>query len=307
MTLSSPLSLQAHALVKRYRSVTAVDGLSFEVNPGVVTGFLGPNGAGKSTTLRMFLGLDRPSSGAATIGGLRVSELPHPARVVGAMLDARAVHPRRSAVEHLWATARAAGVRRSRVDEMLETVGLAGAGDRQAGAFSLGMKQRLGIATALIGDPGIVIFDEPLNGLDPEGIRWARALMRRLAAEGRTVLFSSHLMGEMELTADHLIVIHRGTLLADEPLTSFIDSRTTAWVRVRTPDTSALVGALTSAYLSTTQDPAHADALRVRDASPDEVGRLAATAGVEVSELTLVRDSLEDAFLRMTALDRKAA
>ncbi|GAB3153163.1 ATP-binding cassette domain-containing protein [Microbacterium neimengense] len=310
MALSSPLSLQAHALVKRYGAVTAVDGLSFEVRPGVVTGFLGPNGAGKSTTLRMFLGLDRPSSGAATIGGLRAAELPHPARVVGAMLDARSVHPRRSAGEHLWATARAAGIRRSRVDETLEMVGLADAGGRPAGAFSLGMKQRLGIATALIGDPGIVIFDEPLNGLDPEGIRWARALMRELAAEGRTVLFSSHLMGEMELTADHLIVIHRGTLLADEPLASFIDTRTTSSVRVRTPDPAGLAGLagiLTGAGLSTTPDPVHADALQVPHASTDQVGHLAAAEGVEVSELTLVRDSLEDAFLRMTALDRKAA
>lgn len=307
MTLSSPLSLQAHALTKRHGAITAVDGLSFEVKPGVVSGFLGPNGAGKSTTLRMFLGLDRPSSGAATIGGLRAAELPNPARVVGAMLDARSVHPRRSAGDHLWATARAAGIGRSRVDEMLETVGLADAGGRPAGAFSLGMKQRLGIATALIGDPGIVIFDEPLNGLDPEGIRWARALMRELAAEGRTVLFSSHLMGEMELTADHLIVIHRGTLLADESLPAFIASRTTSWVRVRTPDLAGISRVLTRAGLSTTLVPGQADALRVRDTSPDQVGHLAATAGVEVSELTLVRDSLEDAFLRMTALDRKAA
>ncbi|MDQ1203844.1 ABC transporter ATP-binding protein [Microbacterium sp. SORGH_AS_0862] len=307
MVLSSPLSLQAHALTKRHGAITAVDGLSFEVRPGVVTGFLGPNGAGKSTTLRMFLGLDRPSSGAATIGGLRAAELPNPARVVGAMLDARSVHPRRSAGDHLWATARAAGIRRSRVDEMLETVGLADVGSRPAGAFSLGMKQRLGIATALIGDPGIVIFDEPLNGLDPEGIRWARALMRELAAEGRTVLFSSHLMGEMELTADHLIVIHRGTLLADESLPAFIASRTTSWVRVRTPDVAGLSGVLARAGLSTTPTPGQPEALRVRDTSPDQVDHLAATAGVEVSELTLVRDSLEDAFLRMTALDRKAA
>lgn len=307
MTLHSPLSLQAHALVKRYGAVTAVDGLSFEVRPGVVTGFLGPNGAGKSTTLRMFLGLDRPTSGAATIGGLRAAELPNPARVVGAMLDARAVHPRRCAGEHLWATARAAGIRRSRVDEMLEIVGLAEAGGRPAGAFSLGMKQRLGIATALIGDPGIVIFDEPLNGLDPEGIRWARALMRDLAAEGRTVLFSSHLMGEMELTADHLLVIHRGTLVADEPLSSLITSRTTTWVRVRTPDPAGLAAVLTGARLSPAADAAHPDALRVPDVSTDRIGRLAAAAGVEISELTLVRDSLEDAFLRMTSSDRKAA
>lgn len=213
MHSSNPVLLQAHSLVKRYGRLTAVDGLSFTVRPGVVTGFLGPNGAGKSTTLRMFLGLDRPTCGAATVGGLRLAETPHPMRVVGAMLDARAVHPRRTAADHLTAVARAGGVARSRVAETLELVGLGDVGGRRAGDFSLGMKQRLGIATALIGDPSVVIFDEPLNGLDPEGIRWARSLMRDLAAEGRTVLFSSHLMGEMELTADHLVVVHRSSHL----------------------------------------------------------------------------------------------
>lgn len=300
-------SLQAHALVKRYGVITAVDHLSFQVESGVVTGFLGPNGAGKSTTLRMLLGLDKPTSGTATIGGQRLAELPLPMRVVGAMLDARAVHPRRSATDHLAAVARAGGVPRGRVNETLELVGLADARDRPAGDFSLGMKQRLGIATALIGDPDIVIFDEPLNGLDPEGIRWARSLMRDLAAEGRTVLFSSHLMGEMELTADHLIVIHHGRLLADQPLNSFISAHTREHVRARTPHRDRLLEALSRAGLAVTSDTFHADVLTIHDATTDRVGRIAAESTIELSELTPVRDSLEDAFLTMTASEQKAA
>ncbi|MBB2913119.1 ABC-2 type transport system ATP-binding protein [Streptosporangium becharense] len=307
MQTSTPASLQAHALVKRYGDITAVDDLSFQVRSGVVTGFLGPNGAGKSTTLRMFLGLDKPTSGAASVDGHRLAELPHPMRVIGAMLDARAVHPRRTAADHLAAVARAGGVPRSRVAETLDLVGLAEDGGRPAGDFSLGMKQRLGIATALIGDPGIVIFDEPLNGLDPEGIRWARSLMRDLAAEGRTVLFSSHLMGEMELTADHLIVIHHGKLLADQPLKAFITAHTSEHVRVRTPDREGLLDALSHAGFATTSDAESADVLTVPDATTDRVGHIAAASAIELSELTLVRDSLEDAFLTMTATDHKAA
>lgn len=298
--------LQAHALVKRYGRLTAVDHLSFAVRPGVVTGFLGPNGAGKSTTLRMFLGLDRPTGGAATVGGLPLAETPHPMRVVGAMLDARAVHPRRTARDHLAAVARAGRVRRDRVDEVLELVGLGAAARRRAGDFSLGMKQRLGIATALVGDPGIVIFDEPLNGLDPEGIRWARRLMRDLAAEGRTVLFSSHLMGEMELTADHLVVVHRGRLLADQPLTDFIAEHTSAHVRARTPDRAGLLAALRRAGLDAAPDAA-GPGVTVTGGTTDDVGRVAAAAGVELAELTAVRDSLEDAFLTMTATRKDAA
>lgn len=300
-------TLQAHALVKRYGTITAVDGLSFTVRPGVVTGFLGPNGAGKSTTLRMFLGLDKPTSGAATVGGHRLSELPQPMRVIGAMLDARAVHPRRTAAAHLAAVARAGGAPRRRVAETLEMVGLAKHANRPAGGFSLGMKQRLGIATALIGDPGIVIFDEPLNGLDPEGIRWARTLMRGLAAEGRTVLFSSHLMGEMELTADHLLVIHRGRLLADQPVGDFIAEQTSEYVRVRTPHLPALREALAGAGIDAHASDISPDALTIGDATTDRIGRIAAASSIELSELTLVRDSLEDAFLAMTAPDRKAA
>lgn len=307
MQTISPASLQAHALVKQYGQRTAVDHLSFYVRPGVVTGFLGPNGAGKSTTLRMFLGLDKPTSGAATVGGRRLAELPQPMHVVGAMLDARAVHPRRTATDHLAAVARAGGIARSRVAETLELVGLADDGRRPAGEFSLGMKQRLGIATALIGDPGIVIFDEPLNGLDPEGIRWARSLMRGLAGEGRTVLFSSHLMGEMELTADHLIVIDHGKLLADQPLEAFMATHTNEYVHIRTPDSERLHAALSRAGLPVTSDPGDATVLTVADATTDHIGHIAAAAAIELSELTLVRDSLEGAFLTMTTTERKAA
>ena len=303
----TPSSLQAHSLVKRYRHLTAVNDLSFEVRPGVVTGFLGPNGAGKSTTLRMFLGLDRPTSGAATVGGLRLAEMPHPMRIVGAMLDARAVHPRRTAADHLAAVARAGAVPRSRVAQTLGLVGLDDSANRPAGDFSLGMKQRLGIATALIADPGIVIFDEPLNGLDPEGIRWARSLMRGLAAEGRTVLFSSHLMGEMELTADHLVVIHHGRLLADQPLSAFIADHTPERVRARTPDRRGLITALDRAGLEAVPDTASPDRLDVAGVTTDHVGRIAAVAGIELYELSSVRESLEDVFLTMTSTQKKAA
>ncbi|MBB1053996.1 ATP-binding cassette domain-containing protein [Dietzia sp. B44] len=307
MQTAPPASLEAHALVKRYGDVTAVDRLSFQVTAGIVTGFLGPNGAGKSTTLRMFLGLDRPTSGAATIGGHPLSDLPQPMHVVGAMLAADTVHPRRSATDHLAAVARAGGVPRRRVAEVLELVGLADKGHRPAGDYSLGMKQRLGIATALIGDPGILIFDEPLNGLDPEGIRWARSLMRDLAAEGRTVLFSSHLMGEMELTADHLVVIHHGRLLADQPLSAFIADHTSEYVRARTPNRDGLDDALSREGLRAVPDPGCADALSVVGTTTDRVGHVANVSGIELSELTLVRDSLEDAFLTMTATEHEAA
>ena len=307
MRTDTSTSLQAHALVKRYGQITAVDHLSFQVRAGVVTGFLGPNGAGKSTTLRMLLGLDKPTGGAATIGGHRLAEVPRPMHVVGAMLDARAVHPRRSAADHLFAVARAGGVPHSRVKDTLDLVGLSEDGHRPAGDYSLGMKQRLGIATALIGDPGIVIFDEPLNGLDPEGVRWARSLMRDLAAEGRTVLFSSHLMGEMELTADHLIVIHHGRLLADQPLPAFIAAHTSEHVRARTPDRDGLCAALSRAGIAATPDPRDPGLLTIADATAARVGHVAAASAIELSELTPVRDSLEDAFLTMTATHHKAA
>jgi ABC-2 type transport system ATP-binding protein len=206
--------IEARGLSKHFGATVAVDGLSFDVRPGVVTGFLGPNGAGKSTTLRMLLGLDRPDAGQATIGGRRYRELPWPLRTVGALLEAKAFHPGRSARAHLAALAASNGIRRSRVEEVLGVVGLDGAAGRPAGSFSLGMAQRLGVAAALLGDPGVLVLDEPVNGLDPEGIRWMRDLLRSLAAEGRVVFVSSHLIGEMALTAERLVVIGRGRLLA---------------------------------------------------------------------------------------------
>jgi ABC-2 type transport system ATP-binding protein len=206
--------IEARGLSKHFGATVAVDGLSFDVRPGVVTGFLGPNGAGKSTTLRMLLGLDRPDAGQATIGGRRYRELPWPLRTVGALLEAKAFHPGRSARAHLAALAASNGIRRSRVEEVLGVVGLDGAAGRRAGSFSLGMAQRLGVAAALLGDPGVLVLDEPVNGLDPEGIRWMRDLLRSLAAEGRVVFVSSHLIGEMALTAERLVVIGRGRLLA---------------------------------------------------------------------------------------------
>ena len=210
--------IEVRGLSKRYGSTVAVDRLSFAVQPGVVTGFLGPNGSGKSTTMRLILGLDRADAGQARIGGRRYRELGWPLREVGALLEARAFHPGRSARAHLWALAASNGIPRSRVEEVLGFVGLADAGGRRAGKFSLGMGQRLGIAAALLGDPGVLLLDEPVNGLDPEGIRWIRGLLRSLAAEGRTVLVSSHLISELALTADHLLVIGAGRVLADTPL-----------------------------------------------------------------------------------------
>ncbi|MFE0102336.1 ABC transporter ATP-binding protein [Streptomyces sp. NPDC059009] len=207
--------IEAKGLTKRYGPTVAVDALSFDVRPGAVTGFLGPNGSGKSTTMRMIMGLDRPDAGQARINGRRYEELRWPLREVGALLEARTYHPGRSAAAHLAALAAGGGIPRARVDAVLETVGLTAAAGRRAGGFSLGMAQRLGIAAALLGDPGVLLFDEPVNGLDPEGVRWIRELMKSLAAEGRTVLLSSHLISEMALTADHLVVIGQGRLLAD--------------------------------------------------------------------------------------------
>jgi len=214
--------IEAHGLTKRYGDKTAVDGLTFTVRPGVVTGFLGPNGAGKSTTMRLILGLDAPTSGSVTVNGKPYQQHAAPLREVGALLDARSVHPGRSAYHHLLALAQTCGIRRSRVDEVIDAVGLGEVARRRAGGFSLGMGQRLGIAAALLGDPATVILDEPVNGLDTEGIRWIRSLLRGLAAEGRTVFVSSHLMSEMALTAQHLIVIGRGRLIADTGMEEFV-------------------------------------------------------------------------------------
>jgi ABC-2 type transport system ATP-binding protein len=243
--------IEVNELTKRFRRVTAVDGLTFDVQPGRVTGFLGPNGAGKSTTLRMILGLNAPTSGTATVAGHRFRDVGTGLRRVGALLDAGDVHRGRSARVHLAALARSNGISRKRVEEVLEEVGLTGVARRRVGGFSLGMRQRLGIAAALLGDPPVLIFDEPVNGLDPEGIRWARDLFRRLAGEGRTVFVSSHLMSEMEHTADHLIVLGGGRLLADESVAAF------AARAPKRPATAAPLvdpGALEAAFMNLTAD-----------------------------------------------------
>jgi ABC-2 type transport system ATP-binding protein len=292
------VGIRARHLTKRYGNTVAVEDLSFTVEPGVVTGFLGPNGAGKSTTLRMLLGLTRPTAGTITIGERRMTELDDPARTVGALLDARAVHPRRTARDHLLVFAQAAGLVRDRVEEVLDLVGLTDVATRRAGEYSLGMNQRLGIATALLGDPGVLVFDEPLNGLDPEGIRWMRTLMRGLAAEGRTILFSSHLMSEMELTADRLVVIGRGRLIAESTLEDFVRAHTSQAVSVRTSALDDLAGALTRAGIAF--GPTAGSGLLVTGADTSTVGKIAAVEGIALDELTWVRESLEDVFLRLT-------
>jgi ABC-2 type transport system ATP-binding protein len=293
-----PMAVEAQALTKRYGSRVVVDGLSFTARPGVVTGFLGPNGSGKSTTLRMLLGLARPTAGSITIGGSLIGALDNPARTIGSLLDARSVHPQRTASNHLLAHARAAGLGHARVEQVLEMVGLSDAASRRAGEFSLGMNQRLGIATALLGDPPVLVLDEPLNGLDPEGIRWVRNLMRDLAGEGRTILFSSHLMSEMELTADALVVIGQGRLIAEAPLDEFVRTHTSPAVTVRTTESARLVGALARAGMTVVEAPD--GALRIDGAQPAAVGLVAAAEGIALEELSRRRESLEDVFLRLT-------
>jgi ABC-2 type transport system ATP-binding protein len=290
--------IEVRDLTKRYGDTVAVDHLSFEVRPGRVTGFLGPNGAGKSTTLRMIVGLDTPSSGTALVGGRPYAALRHPLTEIGALLDPRAFHPGRSARRHLQALAIANGLPTSRTDAVLDLVGLGAVADRRAGGFSLGMGQRLGIAAALLGDPGIIVLDEPLNGLDPEGILWLRRLLRRLADEGRTVVFSSHLMGEVALTADHLVVIGRGHLLADQSVDAFVAAGTGPTVTVRTPQPAALVDALRRSGV-TVSVPTPGE-LSVTGATSAEVGDIAAAHGVTVHELREQRPSLEAAFMELT-------
>ncbi|MYW01876.1 ATP-binding cassette domain-containing protein [Streptomyces sp. SID3343] len=290
--------IEIESLTKRYDGKVAVDDLSFTVRPGRVTGFLGPNGAGKTTTMRMILGLDAPSSGTATVGGRRYVDLPRPMCAVGALLDAKAAHPSRTARSHLVCLARSNGLPARRADEVLALVGLEGVGGKRVGQFSLGMSQRLGIAAALLGDPGILMFDEPVNGLDPEGIRWIRHLMRRLAEEGRTVLVSSHLMSEMALTADHLIVIGRGRLVADSSLEEFIERSSTRSVLVRTPFADEFARVLTAVGATVRVDAT--GALTVSDLEGLEIGRHAATHGVPLAELTPQRTSLEEAFMELT-------
>jgi ABC-2 type transport system ATP-binding protein len=289
--------IQVQNVTKRFGATTAVDDLSFEVRPGIVTGFLGPNGAGKSTTMRIILGLDRPTAGSATINGQPFREHPAPLHEVGALLDAGAVHGARSAYEHLRWQARAGGIPKSRIAEVLDLVGLTDVAGRRVKGFSLGMFQRLGIAGAMLGDPPILMFDEPVTGLDPEGIRWARQFMRRMAAEGRTVFVSSHLMSEMEGTADHVVVIGRGRLIADTSMAEFIARSTGSHVRVVTPQAADLERLLVGEGAAV---EAIDGALIVTGTDAPRVGQLAAGAGITLHELTPRRASLEAAFLELT-------
>ncbi|MCC5575654.1 ATP-binding cassette domain-containing protein [Microtetraspora sp. AC03309] len=286
-------------LTKSYGGRAAVDDLTLELKPGTVTGFLGPNGAGKSTTMRMILGLDRPTSGTALVGGVPYHEIRYPLRRVGALLDARAVHPGRSCRAHLLALARGNGIARSRVEEVLETVGLAGVAGRRAGVLSLGMSQRLGIAAALLGDPDVLMFDEPVNGLDPDGVRWVRDLMRSLAEQGRTVFVSSHLMSEMQLTADHLVVIGKGRLIMDAPLAEVIAHSSLTVVVVRSPHAGDLSVRLRAAGIGV--ERIGENAIVATGAGIERIGDLAYEAGVRLHELSTREASLEQAYQELTA------
>ena len=290
--------IQARQLTKRYGSTLAVDGLSFDVEPGRVTGFLGPNGAGKSTTLRLVLGLDAPSSGAVTVNGRPYAEHRRPMHEVGALLDAGAVHGGRTAYNHLLCLAQSNGIPRRRVDAVLEIVGMTSVAKQRMGRFSLGMTQRIGIAAALLGDPGTLLFDEPVNGLDPEGIVWFRQLARSLAAEGRTVFVSSHLMSEMALTADHLIVIGRGRLLTDAPLEQVVEANAHGYVRVRSPHLTELTQLLRAKGATVSPEADGAAAVSGIDCAA--VGELSAAHGLVLHELSLQRASLEEAFMDLT-------
>ncbi|MGX7671444.1 ABC transporter ATP-binding protein [Plantactinospora sp. DSM 117369] len=290
--------IEVRGLTKRYGSDTVVDDLSFTVEPGQVTGFLGPNGAGKSTTMKMILGLAAPTRGSVTIAGRRYSDLPVPLTEVGALLDASAVYGSRKAYDHLLALAVSNGLPRRRVDEVLARTGLEGVAGKRVGGFSLGMRQRLGIAATLLGDPRVLIFDEPVNGLDPEGIRWIRDFMRSLAGEGRAVLVSSHLMSEMAQTADHLVVIGRGRLIADTGMSEFMHANGEGTVLVRVPDPGSFARRLVAAG-ATVRDGLEAS-LVVSGMTSGEIGKLAAYHGVVLSELTPQRASLEDAFMELT-------
>ncbi|CAL9504737.1 Bacitracin transport ATP-binding protein BcrA [Streptomyces sp. enrichment culture] len=288
----------AERLTKRYGPATVVDDLSFTVRPGVVTGFLGPNGAGKSTSMRMLLGLTRPDSGTATIGGRAYRDLTYPLRHVGALLETSAPHRGMTAVGHLSWLARSNRIPRRRVDEVLDAVGLTGAARKRVGTFSLGMGQRLGLAAALLGDPPVLVLDEPVNGLDAEGIRWLRQLLRAKAAEGRTVLVSSHLMAEMAQVADELIVISRGRLLAETSVSEFIGRHGRTFVRVRTPEPLRAAQEL-QAKGATSVRRAADGGLEVDGLPAGEVNRIAAAAGVPVEELSTHTGSLEETFLKL--------
>lgn len=290
--------ITAEGLKKRYGDKTAVDDVSFTVQPGKVTGFLGPNGAGKSTTMRMIVGLDRPSAGRTTIHGRSYASLRAPLTEVGVLLDAKAVHTGRTARSHLRAMAATHGIPDARVDEVIDLAGISSVARKRAGKFSLGMGQRLGIAAALLGDPHTLILDEPVNGLDPEGVRWVRQFVRHAASEGRTVLLSSHLMSEMAQTADHVIVLGRGKVLADAPLDDLVRAWTTMTVRVRSPRAAELAALVAAPSVEVVTKGA--DELEIVGLSPARIGDLAAERGIALHELTPTTGSLEDAYLALT-------
>jgi ABC-2 type transport system ATP-binding protein len=293
-----PFVIEISGVTKRYQETVAVDDLSFEVRPGQVTGFLGPNGSGKSTTMRMIMGLDAPDAGSAMVNGKRYGELQLPLRQVGGLLEAKAIHPGRSAFNHLWYLAQSNDIPKRRVGQVLEMVGLGKVANKRAGKFSLGMGQRLGIAAALLGDPGVLLFDEPINGLDPEGILWVRTLLKSLASEGRTVFVSSHLMSEMALTADHLVVIGRGRLISTGSVADFIAESSGQFVRVKSPRSRELELSLTShgAHVTSEQD----GALAVSGLGAEAIGEIAGLAGIHLHELSPQMASLEEAFMELT-------
>ncbi|MBD7919222.1 ABC transporter ATP-binding protein [Cellulomonas sp. Sa3CUA2] len=291
--------IEAHGLTKRYGSKTAVDGIDFTVRPGRVTGFLGPNGAGKSTTMRMIVGLDHPTAGTVTVQGRPYAKLRSPLTEVGALLEAKAVHPGRSARQHLRALAATHGIGDKRVDQVIEMAGLGAVASKRVKGFSLGMGQRLGIAAALLGDPHTLILDEPVNGLDPEGVAWVRGLAKHLAAEGRTVFLSSHLMSEVAVTADDLLVIGRGRIVAQGPVDEVISRATSTTVRVRSPHATELAAALSGPRA--TIDAIEPGLIEVRGPSAAEIGELAAASRYVLHELTPVSGSLEQAYMSLTA------
>jgi ABC-2 type transport system ATP-binding protein len=291
--------IEVRGLTKRYGDKVAVSDLSFGIEPGKVTGFLGPNGAGKTTTMRLILGLDYADAGTVTVDGKQYHDLAYPMREVGALLDAKAVHGGRSAYNHLLCLAQTNNLPRRRVNEVLELVGLSEVARKRSKGFSLGMSQRLGIAATMLGDPKVLMFDEPVNGLDPEGILWIRNLMKALASEGRTVFVSSHLMSEMEYTAAHLIVIGRGKLIADCSMSEFIAGSSAAAARVRTPMADDLIKAVTAAGATTATDDD--GAIEVRGMTAEAIGDIAFDQGIRLHELTTVRASLEEAFMELTA------
>ncbi|MBG0852458.1 ABC transporter ATP-binding protein [Streptomyces spinoverrucosus] len=291
--------IELAGLTKRYGEKVAVNQLTFTVRPGIVTGFLGPNGAGKSTTMRMILGLDHPTAGDVRIDGKHYDQLKDPMKYIGALLEAKAWHGGRSAFNHLLCLAQANGIPRQRVHEVLDTVGLTAVAKKKAKGFSLGMGQRLGIAGALLGDPRILMFDEPVNGLDPEGIHWIRNLMKTLAAQGRTVFVSSHLMSEMALTAEHLVVIGQGRLLADMSMADFIAQNSRSYVRIRTPQRERLLDVLHGAGLTVVETGS--GAFEVDGGKAERIGELAAQHQIVLHELSTQQASLEEAFMRLTA------